>query len=304
MATSLRTLLDKPSEEDLTLDEGTAPRWQIENVNTQMFASSYGQERYCTCYDNTCWCNFCIDSSMDIITFELWGGGGGGAGGCCCSWGVPGGAGAYTKLVINNTDNAYNQCITMCVAPSSCCSSNSCCGYRGCRTYITSSNFICGLCAEGGQPGCGFCNFFNCFPNNCCGILEHPCNINCACYYGCATGNPDGNTVCATGIAGKYGWLQTDCYSPSDFCWYKVAFPIPGGLGTTDVAYHVIRAYCNTGTERDQCRVGGWANSNAIGGGYNGYLSVGKGGSTARVCGGGCCCGWPGGPGLIKISWT
>lgn len=302
MPTSLRELLDKPNETALALDEGTSPRWQREAVESQYFSPSYSKNIYCDALANSCWINFCIENSMDFVTFELWGGGGGGAGGCCCSWGVPGGAGAYSTITINNTSNGYTGCICMCVANASCCSPNSCCGYRGCKTSISGSG-LTNICADGGLPGCGFCNFFNCFPNNCCGVLEHPCNSECAEFFGCATNQPSGENVCVTGIAGRYGWLQTDCYSPGDFCWYKVAFPIPGGLGTTEVGYKLVRAFCNTGTSADNSRVGGVSDS-AIGGSTCDYRAVGQGGNTARVCGGGCCCGWPGGPGLIKISWT
>jgi hypothetical protein len=275
MPTSLRTLLDKPAENALSLDLGTSPNWQREEVESHVYTSSYSKNSYCADYDNAC--------------------------GCCCSWGPPGGAGAYTKLTVNNTSNGYSQCICMCVAPGSCCSPNSCCGYRGCKSYINAAN-LCNICAEGGLPGCGFCDFYGCFPTNGCGILAHPNAIECAGYCGCATNEPTGTTVCATGIPGKHGWLQSDCNNPSDFCWYKVAFPIPGGLGTNETSYKLVRAFCNTGTSADHSRVGGVAD-NAIGGGTCDFRSVGQGGNTARVCGGGCCCGYPGGPGLIKISW-
>jgi hypothetical protein len=300
---SLRTLLDAPDIQTLGLDVGTAPSWQRNNVLTQFFQSSYGLCRYDNCLVNNCWGSFCICNSMDIITIELWGGGGGGAGSCCCAWGPPGGAGAYTKLTIDNNSNNYSGCMCMCVASASCCSPDRSCGYRGCKTYVNGSG-ICGVCAEGGRPGCSLCNFFGCFPNNGCGVLEHPNADDCACFYGCGTRNPDGSTVCADGIPGRHGWLQTDCCSPSDFCWYKVAFPIPGGLGTNQVSYKIVRASCNNGTANDQCFVGGWANDNAHAGTDGISRPVGTGGNTARVCGGGCCCGWPGGPGLIKISWT
>jgi hypothetical protein len=82
-----------------------------------------------------------------------------------------------------------------------------------------------------------------------------------------------------------------------------VAFPLPGGLGTNDTSYKIVRSGCNTRPRNDQYRVGGWANDNAHGGTQGRSYAIGMGGNTARVCGGGCCCDWSGGPGLIKISW-
>lgn len=300
---SLRTLLDAPDPNAISFDTGTAPNWQRNPVDSHLFYAQYGMCSYNQDYDNDCWSEWCIEGGMDIITFELWGAGGGGAGSCCCGWGPPGGSGAYTTIIIDNTGNDYVQDICLCVAVASCCSPDRTCGYRGCQTQIAGSG-LCNICAEGGRPGCSICNFFDCFPNSGCGVIEHPCNTDCACFFGCATQNPGGEDVFATGVPGRYGWIQTDCTSPGNFCWYKVALPIPAGLGTNDTSYKMVRASCNTGARLDMCHVSGWANDNATGGTNGVSWPVGVGGNTARVCGGGCCCGTAGGPGLIKISWT
>ena len=55
----------------------------------------------------------------------------------------------------------------------------------------------------------------------------------------------------------------------------------------------------------------GWAScvvqyiGSPIGGGvrYHGYIP-GVGGGAAQICGGGCICGTPGTPGLVRITWT
>lgn len=298
---SLRTLLDTADFEGLTV--GTSPGWQREPVNSNHFTPAYGICGYCDGLNNNCWGCFCICNGMDIITIELWSGGGGGAGSCCCAWGPPGGAGAYSSLTIDNTSNNYSGRACMCVASAGCCSPDRTCGYRGCKSFFNAGG-ISGFCADGGLPGCSLCNFFGCFPNNGCGVLEHPNASDCACYYGSATNEPDGITKEASGVPGRHGWLQTDCCSPADFCYYKVAFPLPGGVGTPNTAYKMVKAFCNSGSQCDMCRVGGWGNDNAIGGGGIMSYAVGMGGNTARVCGGGCCCGNGGGPGLIRISWT
>jgi len=300
---SLRNLLDTADLDNLGFDTGTAPAWQRQEGHSLLFQAAYGMCCYNNDYNNNCWCYFCVCNGMDIVTFELWGAGGGGAGACCCAWGPPGGSGAYTRLTVDNTSNGYSRCYCMCVAATSCCSPVRSCGYRGCKTYLGGGN-ICNLCAEGGRPGCSFCNFYGCFPNEGCGVLEHPCNTECACYFGCGTNEPGGSEALAVGVPGRHGWLQTDCNSPGDFCWYKVAFPIPPGLGTEDVSYKMVKAGCNVRPEYDKCWVGGWAGDGAHGGTNGVSWPVGVGGNTARVCGGGCCCGWGGGPGLIRISWT
>jgi len=298
---SLRTLLN--TFDPSGLDAGTAPRWQRDTQLSQYFLASYGLCGYCTELDNDCWGDFCIEDSMQFVTLELWGAGGGGAGGCCCSWGPPGGAGAYARLLLDNSANGYSGNHCMCFPSAGCCSPNSCCGYRGCTTYWNGPG-VSNLCAEGGQGGCGICFFFNCFPNGGCGVLEHPCANNNACYYGAAVNQPNGVPETATGATGEHGWLQTDVCCSSNWCYYKVALPVPAGLGTQATTYKVTRAFCNTGTQRDDCRRGSMFNDHVAGGGGRIGPGIGVGGTTARVCGGGCCCGWRGGPGLIKVSWT
>lgn len=287
---SLRSLLDKPDLSELEI--GTAPKLLRREETSFHFMNQMSQREYCDGNGSPCWSCWCACGSMEIITIELWGGGGGGAGGCCCSWGIPGGAGAYAKRILDNTGNSFNGRFCMCVAPASCCSPNSCCGYRGCRTFMNGPG-LSTFCAAGGRPGCGLCRFFGCFPNSGCGVLHHPNCDDCAEF-----------RDADFGIPGRYGYLQSDCCSPSNYCYYKAAFPLPGGLVSDFNSYKILRAHCNVNPEREMRRIGGWANDNAISGGDNDGYAVGVGGNTARVCGGGCCCGWGGGPGLIRISWT
>lgn len=290
---SLRTLLDVPDFDSLGLDTGTSPAWQRQLVESLYFTNYCGATTYdnSTDYSMDCICQFCVPSSANIITFELWGGGGGGAGSRCCAWGPPGGAGAHAQFVADNSGGDYTGCYRICLASATCCvdSDN---GTNGCCTTLDGEG-IC-MCVQGGRPGCSICQFFNCFPNNGCGVLEHPNSNDCACFYG-----PAGTT----GVPGKHGFLQTDVCCPSDFCYYKVGIPIPGGFGRQEVAYQMVRAYCNTGSLNTNCRATGWVVAGSAGYGHI-YAGIGTGGETARVCGGGCCCGSPGGPGLVKVSWT
>lgn len=240
-----------------------------------------------------CFCNLCVPSSANIVTFELWGGGGAGAGSRCCAWGPPGGAGAYASFSADNSGGSYTGCYRICLASATCCvdSDN---GRIGCCTRLDGEG-IC-MCAQGGRPGCSICNFYNCFPNSGCGVLEHPNATDCACFYG-----PTGTT----GVPGRHGYLQTDVCCSSDFCYYKVAIPLPGGFGRQEVTYQLMRScgdMCNQPYNTNR-RASGWATGGSAG---YGEISrpVGAGGDTARVCGGTCQCGGPGGPGLVKVSWT
>lgn len=287
----LRDLLDVASTDSFVRDTGQPAVWNNNNqslVFVRSCTSSYNEN-----FDEGCWNCWDIKSSYKVVTFEAWGGGGGGAGSCCCAWGHPGGAGAYAKKSVDNTSGTYSGCLyTMCVSPASCCSPSSSCGYRGCSSFVIGSG-LTNFCAEGGIPGCSLCFFFGCFPiNSSCGILWHPNrDTQCACYFGADTG-----------VAGKAGGMEAICNNSSNWCHYKSIHPMPPMPGREAMAYQAIGAHCNNQAQCDRCRIGGWGISGGLGG--NEMRTIGMGGTTARNCGGGCCCGTSGGPGMIKITWT
>ena len=289
--TKLRDLLDVQPIDGFTQDKGQP---SIFDTATQslVFVRSC-TDNYNENYDEGCWSCWPIQSDMNQVTFEVWGGGGGGAGGCCCSWGFPGGAGAYAKKTLDNSGGAYNgECYTFCVAPPSCCSPVMSCGYKGCRSYVTGTG-LSNFCAEGGVPGCALCFFFGCFPSSSCGTLWHPgYGTECACYFGADFG-----------VAGHPGGLQADCCNAGNWCHYKSIHPLPPMPGRPNIAYEAIRAHCNLNASCDACRIGGWGVSGAIGSSNN-MVAIGIGGTTARRCGGSCCCGSNGGPGMLKITWS
>lgn len=288
---SLRDLLDKADRETFTQE--LAQPIQFDSLYQSLFFVRLCNEQYCEVYGEGCFCCWCVREDMTDLTFELWGAGGGGAGSCCCAWGVPGGAGAYAFKYLSNHDGSLTGSnYIMCSAPPSCCSPSRTCGWRGCRSYMT-GNGISNFCAEGGIPGCSLCFFFGCFPvNSGCGILWHP-NLDtaCACYFGADWG-----------VEGKGGGLEASCSNTGNWCHYKAIYPIPPMSGQKTGTYEAIGAHCNVVPSCDVCRVGGAWVGQAHGGGNN-FKPVGVGGTTARACGGACCYGYPGGPGMIKVSW-
>lgn len=277
------------------------------------------------------------------VTFELIGGGGSGAGACCCQQGQPGGSGAYAVKTLLVPCNYCQSCGLVCCGPnlsagSGCGTFNpqgnqiaqlqqgimcncqnvpgwtmpGCCycmqvgypagctvdcrGCQGCTTWVQGSG-LCNLCAEGGFSGVTCCfTFWGNYPtyaSQCCyyGSIYMTFNEqSCVCYYGADCGAP-----------GKPGYLWTMCGCGSSCYWYQYV-PFPGGLVNTGGGYMPQR------TQGDAC-FHDWSRCvNPIG--YpmeqgtdrTGFLP-GQGGMSATSCGNPCCYGYPGGPGMIRITY-
>lgn len=293
MAQSLRSLLDKGSSD--SINSGPQPAYLEGNYESMSFVNRCSQN-HDTSYGKGCFCPWCLPSGATYVEMEAWGGGGGGAGSsdCGCVFGWPGGSGAYVKKQFSEAEvtSAAGTCYCMCVAPSSCCSPTMSCGYKGCRSYIVGSG-LSNFCAEGGEPGCAFFCMTGC-GGNWTGMCPHPCFSNCACYFDCS----DAGT---TGVPGRHGFLYTDVHSSSDWCYYRTIFPGPPMDGFTDTVYRSVRFCGNTEASHDRCKVQGYMQTGFLG--HNEFISIGIGGNSTRVCGDGCCCGWQGGPGMIRINW-
>jgi hypothetical protein len=292
MATSLRTLLDRGSSD--TLQSGPQPAYLEGNYESMMFINRCSQS-YDDSYGKGCFCPWRLDAS-EYVTMEVWGGGGGGAGSsdCGCNFGWPGGSGAYAKKTFTEAEiaSASGTCYCMCVAPSSCCSPNMSCGYKGCRSYIVGSG-LSNFCADGGEPGCTQFCMTGC-GGNWTGMCPHPCFSNCACYYDCTDAT-------VTGVPGRHGYVYTDFHCNSNWCYYSTIFPGPPMDGNNDTIYYKVRFCGNVEPSHDVCKANGIFQNGFRGGSVS--KSVGVGGNSTRVCGDGCCCGWGGGPGLIRINW-
>lgn len=243
------------------------------------------------CRNYMCW--WTAPAGTTKITFELWGGGGSGAGSCCCSWGAPGGAGAYARKTIQGC--LGNTCYEFFVAYAGCCSPVQSCGYRGCQTWLRAvsgcaqiCNLVgCNFCAEGGIPGCGVCWACGCHG---CGYWRPAAHENCcACYYGADYG-----------VAGLPGYLYTDICDANS-CYYKQFLPIPAEIYGSQVSYWPSRSQGVNSTGSGETCQGG--SVGAIGGGTE-AKTPGIGGFTAHSQGGNCYCGGPGGPGMVRITYS
>lgn len=239
------------------------------------YTSNYGY------YDYPDWK---VPANTTEIIFEIWGGGGAGGAGCCCTRAVPGGSGAYAWKKLTGSQVVPGCSYSMEIAQPSARTGNSC-GDPGKKTYITGfglSNF----CAEGGHGGCSCCFMCCCTWATLCCVC---CNGPCALYYGAdggAYGNPGAGSM----------WCE------SNHCWNKQMLPYPGGLVNGKGGWLPTTQCADTGCGYCNYHFGvaqlGW------GGSYSDKNYVpGVGAPSAWVCGGGCCYGQMGNPGMIRISY-
>lgn len=293
MAT-LRDLLYVGDNNRHTYDVNTDATVFTNNYNLQPQGCTFIFQRWCgytpdNAYNSGCMCNWCIPSgTLCCVTFEIWGGGGGGAGACCCMQGTPGGSGAYAKKTIVGTSLAGCK-YQLCVGLTTDCAIN-CCGILGCPTYITGyglSNF----CAEGGYGGRNCCfthwgNYF-CAGNNNGYVVNFGFSCtDCRCYYGADCGAP-----------GRQGFMWSQCSCNS--CWWKYILPYPGGLVNEGGGYTTIRV-------QGHACINEWMKcvpSIGYSTDPNGNFMPGLGGISATSCGGGCCYGFAGTGGMIRITY-
>lgn len=237
-------------------------------------------------YANGCMCFWCTPTGTTSITFEIWGGGGGGAGGCCCQQGQPSGSGAYARKTVTGTLGGC--CYQMCIGNPTDCSAT-CCGIIGCNTLITGYG-LTNFCAEGGFGGKTCCYTFwgnyTCAGNNNGNVRLCYTETDCRCYYGADFGSP--------GRPG-YLWAQCSCYP----CNWKAAIPYPGGLVNEGGGYVLLRTQgeaCNNEFLRCLSSFGFQFDA-------SNNFAPGMGVSSATSCGGSCCYGLGGSPGMIRITY-
>jgi hypothetical protein len=241
---------------------------------------------------------FCVPCGTTQMTFEIWGGGGSGGGACCCMQGIPGGSGAYARKTLTYPNIQGGWCFHLAVAPPTCCS-QCCCGIRGCKTYICGKNSEAqtaigsNFCAEGGLPGKTCCYAF--WSN------QFRCQDRVY-WTGCGGYDPGADCACAFGgdemVPGRPGFFRT--YNTSTVCWAKAGLSYPARLIDHKGGYMISNHDCDAGLQRRTFCQGTtpWAfNSNC-----NNTLP-GVGAPSAASCGGGCCYGYRGTGGFIKITY-
>ena len=283
---NLRELLGR--EFASTIDQTVAENTSLErNHEGRVFLfAPYCNDSNCQSnYWEYCIQHWCVPCGTTQATFELWGGGASGGGACCCMQGVPGGAGSYVRKTLQYPDIQGGWCYQLCVASPTCCS-RCCCGITGCKTWVTGCN-TSNLCANGGLPGKTWAFWNSTYRCQDKVTLGRNLHTDGSCSYG-------GDCM----IKGKPGFFYNAC--DGNNCWAKGMMPVPAGLISNMGAYitqnHQGNAclheymYC-TGTTP-------WAyNINC-----NSTLP-GVGSPSATACGGGCCYGYRGGGGLIRITY-
>ena len=277
-------------------------------------------------------------------TFHLWGGGGMGAGSNLCSQGLGGGSGAYAYKAVDVTPgDVYTLCFNgverHCCTRTFCADGTTVLtdqglgfvsrGTRGMKTYVTGTG-LDNLCAEGGNPGAAVCCGW---ASSTYGQGYHTANtcfacvtVRMDCMLGRSTTDSDNDVFAPAkyygadgGSKGIYACHQTSCCGTSSGidasrCGDKEFVPYPGGLFKLPVMGHIEKPsvngglvaikWCNTigGVHNYfQCMMVG---SGIIATGAPNQQAVGQGGFTPATCGGTCCCGSRGGPGMIRISYS
>ena len=237
---------------------------------------------YTTNYGYYSYTNWAIPDSATEVIFEAWGGGGGGGSSCCCSKaGAPGNSAAYAvkRLIGSSVVPGCLYAISLGLGGNG--QTGAQCGDPGGNTSVTGfglSNF----CANGGAGGCSCC-----FACCCCWYQSNTC---CACYYGAdsgARGNPGAS------------WIICQ----ENHCWNKQFIPYPGGLinskGGWAPATQCENSGCGYCLFQSALTQVPWATGTM---GEKAYLP-GAGGPSGWTCGGGCCYGTWGTPGLVRISY-
>lgn len=249
-------------------------------------------------YRGYCMEYFCVPCGTTQMTFEIWGGGGSGGGACCCQQGMPGGSGAYARKTLTYPQIQGGWCFFLKVAEPTCCS-QCCCGIRGCKTYICGKNgdaqnaIGSNFCVEGGLPGKTCCYAF--------WDTQFRCQDRIY-WAGCGGWDPATDCACGYGadevIPGRPGFFRI--YNTSSNCWAKAGLAYPARL-VDDKGGHMISNYKGDACLHQQTVCQGtmpWA--------FNAYCNAtlpGVGSPSATSCGGGCCYGYRGMGGFIKITY-
>jgi len=301
---SLRTLLGIVTESSLASASAPdafskLPPYPSPGRCVQYISALHGAtcQGYDTSFDYYAYQAWCVPAGVSDVIFEIWGAGGGGGSSCCCGRAIPGGSGAYAVKRIRGTLSGTTSSIQGCcysidVAQPGNGRDGNTCGQQGGKTFITGFG-LTNFCAEGGHGGCSCCYACCCTWYN---IVQNGGTTRTGCLGGCCASyfGADSGAFGTPGAA--YFW----CYD--NHCWNKQFIPYPAGLVNGKGGWLPANVCENSGC-------GYCLNHYAMtqlpwGGGFteNNYIP-GVGGSSGWTCGGGCCYGQQGTPGLIRISF-
>lgn len=288
--------------------------------------------------------NWEVPAGTTQATFHLWGGGGMGAPSNMCQQGLGGGSSAYAYKTVDVTPgDVYTLCFngverhcctrTFCADGVTVLTDQSIGfvsrGTRGMKTYVVGPG-LTNFCAEGGNPGASVCCGWasSTYGQGYGGTNCFACvTVTMACMLGRST-TDSANDVFAPatyygadgGSKGIYSCHQTSCCGAvsgidAARCGDKTFHPYPGGLLKVPMLGHIEKPSVNGGLVATKwCNITGDPHgySQCFSGTYSGITSdggaeirpIGMGGVTPTTCGGTCCCGSRGGPGMIRISYS
>jgi hypothetical protein len=285
-----------------------------------------------------------VPAETTKATFHLWGGGGMGAGSFCCMQGLGGGSSAYAYKTVDVTpgdvytlcfDGVERHCCTNIFCDDGTTVKTDAAdpgfvsrGTRGMKAYVLGTG-LNNFCTEGGNPGASVCEGWatprgQTYGGTTCFACV---TVTMTCLLGRST-TDSANDVFAPatyygadgGSKGIYACHQTSCCGATGGmdaarCGDKSFYPYPGGLLKVPMLGHIEKPSVNGGLVATKwCDITGGPHGYAacMSSTYSGYApgagpdqrAIGMGGPTPNTCGGTCCCGGRGGPGMIRISYS
>tara|TARA_B100001964_G_C14199770_1_gene585190 strand:- start:801 stop:1706 length:906 start_codon:yes stop_codon:yes gene_type:complete len=295
MATNLRDLLGLVTTQslaDLSVGDSLSkvPNMPSTGMCVQYIHAQCGahnQNRELNAYNFFKYEDWTVPVGVTEVVFEMWAAGGGGGNSCCCAKGTPGSSGAYgwKKLSTHAGTLTEGDVYQICIGPGGCGNTGTTLGAQGCKSYIT-GNSLTNFCVDGGWGGCSCCWQCCCkWSISTCGICANGC---CALYHGADGGH---HGIPAASII--------FCYD--NHCHNKQVYAYPAGLLNGKGGYLPTTQCENSGCGLCMMQWGAsqlpWGGSSEIS-----YIP-GMGGTSAWTCGGGCCCGMNGNPGMVRISY-
>lgn len=266
MVQNLRSLLVKEAVENYPIVSKSLPNGQtwVAQATCYLCLNNSFQENCCLAW--------IVPAGATRATFEIWGSGGSGGGSACCMVGAPGASGAYSKKTINVTPGDR---YCTCFATATLCSTaaNGCAG----TTTFVQGTGLTNFCAEGGPGGLSVC----------------PAATGTFTTSG-TMAQAYGGDINVPGVPGCH--VVT---SVSNYCLNKMFLPYPGGLVNRNGGVVVVPNTGNGYQATAVCQAHsylGWAAPDS-------QYVPGVGGATFGVFGGTCACGYPGRPGLVRITW-
>jgi hypothetical protein len=247
------------------LDANTGSNYGVQYITQLNYCGGELNRRTCGVS-----CAWYVPDGVTKAVFEIWGAGGAGAGSCgrsCCFNFIGAQGGFYQNSATVNVQAGW--CYGLCAGGGRCCQTCCRCGCHGCRSCVSG----CGvsMCAMGGHGGCN------------CGSWRDACDSTPRC------------VLCTKSGGGCFG-----------------TYSFQGGMSQLDACCHCLGKQ-NTPSAAPMMGGGIQQNVNVCWRRHGcactcGIVPVAHGGMSGMTtyCGSGACCQWgaPGGPGVVKITYS